>query len=1260
MTSLASSSISLIAATDIAKVISKNSTATDTFSNVQSLAAAEIDGGTGVLAVSYKNSLVTSTATASLTLKGGAAPTDVQIGAATGGGEFGTIAITSTGTSANSVANLSETGGSTFDVANTVTVAGSADLTLGSAAAAIDAQTLNAAGFTGALTAYIASATTTSLTGGSGNDTIYLADAETFFAADDTTARTIDGGSGANTLVVTQSLEAAQLVNDADSPDTVPNHSIANIQTVKLVLSAGAAADAGKTIDASVASSVTAVELTLTNADVTADGTDTTVTGTVTNIKSQAISATGTASATDLDSKVALALTKYDGSGAADTASVTLAGAFKTVTVNDASDDAATTTVSEAGGIENVAITTGASNVTVESLVAQKAFGVTLSGSKNVTLSAADLGTTDTTNASTADDRVTINASGLTGTLDLTKSEAGVYTITTGSGTSTVRLGAYAASTTVVGGGTETVNITETAATVAPTFTNVDVVNYTAAETTVGTLNAAGFTNVGKLVLAHKASPTNSNENNLTVTNLASAQAIEIASASTDGFYDDTVTLNAATAGGSLTGVTLTGAAAMGAAGHLATIATNAAALTISNAAISGSTVQDQSIKLSGAALTSLTLNGNGKFTVADGSAAPAIQSLTANNQGSLDVSGISFDTAAAAATVTTNSTTAAATTTASVAQLTNGAVHFQDNGGTDTLAFSTTGATMGYVNADGYETIAVTAAQSTAAHTMNFRDSSGYSTITYVEGAAGYMDHDVTLSSVASGTTVKIGGLFGNGADTFTIAAAAGTNDTLTLTSVTTALTTDALATVATSGFETVNFVAGGTASGSTLAATVTGILSTDATTLNIGNTTGFGALAAGKVTANSATAVNLNATNGAVTYGTAGGTSSATAAAGLAITSKTGNTTTVNEFGGDDSLLSVTGSGDGTVIVKALGATTALATVDFGSNTGNVTLGTSSAALSVASTATITTGTGNDSVTLNAQAFVTTDAGTKTSDSDTLVVVGTQNSGTGIIDLSSSTDQVVNFNGVAETKAEKNFENVDLSAVTSTGSYGFNVTAKATGSTITGSGYADVINGGAGADVLNGGAGNDTIVTNGGGDTVTGGAGADTISLGAGADVVVFADGDSTASTLDAISSFAVSADKLDLTATTITSLASGSALDITGLTNEVETGTATAYSVNGIVTLAGTEITGVNTLAEWLSVANALAVNVSVAIGTTAYQTLGFEFNGDTYVVQYKTVDVANTETTTEQTVVKLVGVTGITALGTTAADNTVVLM
>jgi hypothetical protein len=58
------------------------------------------------------------------------------------------------------------------------------------------------------------------------------------------------------------------------------------------------------------------------------------------------------------------------------------------------------------------------------------------------------------------------------------------------------------------------------------------------------------------------------------------------------------------------------------------------------------------------------------------------------------------------------------------------------------------------------------------------------------------------------------------------------------------------------------------------------------------------------------------------------------------------------------------------------------------------------------------------------------------------------------------------VNINGFAEANAQTGIENITLSAVTSTGSYGFQVTANASGSVITGSQYNDTIIMGAGED--------------------------------------------------------------------------------------------------------------------------------------------------------------------------------------------------
>ncbi len=81
------------------------------------------------------------------------------------------------------------------------------------------------------------------------------------------------------------------------------------------------------------------------------------------------------------------------------------------------------------------------------------------------------------------------------------------------------------------------------------------------------------------------------------------------------------------------------------------------------------------------------------------------------------------------------------------------------------------------------------------------------------------------------------------------------------------------------------------------------------------------------------------------------------------------------------------------------------------------------------------------------------------------------------------------------------------------------------------------------------------------------------------------------------------------------------------------------------NGILTLAGTGASTVDTLAEWLTEA--------AAVAATAGDVLAFQFGSDTYVfAQNGTADVF----------VQLVGVTGVTSLvevsnSTTAAANAI---
>jgi hypothetical protein len=181
----------------------------------------------------------------------------------------------------------------------------------------------------------------------------------------------------------------------------------------------------------------------------------------------------------------------------------------------------------------------------------------------------------------------------------------------------------------------------------------------------------------------------------------------------------------------------------------------------------------------------------------------------------------------------------------------------------------------------------------------------------------------------------------------------------------------------------------------------------------------------------------------------------------------------------GTSTSVDTITATGSGAFEITALTGAS-IDTIDASGVTGIVTIGSATAAVDTAAGATITTGTGNDAITLNTTEMNITNAGEKTSDTDNLIIVGAQNSGTSVINLASTSDQVVNLNGFAEANAQTNFESVNLSAVTSTGSYGFQVTANKAGSVILGTDFNDTIILGAGADDVS------ILVTN-GVDTVT-----------------------------------------------------------------------------------------------------------------------------------------------------------------------------
>lgn len=207
----------------------------------------------------------------------------------------------------------------------------------------------------------------------------------------------------------------------------------------------------------------------------------------------------------------------------------------------------------------------------------------------------------------------------------------------------------------------------------------------------------------------------------------------------------------------------------------------------------------------------------------------------------------------------------------------------------------------------------------------------------------------------------------------------------------------------------------------------------------------------------------------------------------------------------------------------------------------------------------------------------------------------------------------------------------------------------------------FGEKITGGAKADIINGGAGADDMTGNGGRDSFT----------------FAVTDSGRTASTVDQISDFGKvtvaatadevdamntvtdfqaaatakggdNADVLDLTGGTIasdgtvlgTATVAGSTLiaDLEGIdaTSLEFTGKEINLSVTkGVVTLSGADKALVDTLAEWLVVANKAA--------ETANESVAFEFGGNTYVFQQVTpAGVA------DDFLVELTGVTGVTGV------------
>ena len=220
--------------------------------------------------------------------------------------------------------------------------------------------------------------------------------------------------------------------------------------------------------------------------------------------------------------------------------------------------------------------------------------------------------------------------------------------------------------------------------------------------------------------------------------------------------------------------------------------------------------------------------------------------------------------------------------------------------------------------------------------------------------------------------------------------------------------------------------------------------------------------------------------------------------------------------------------------------------------------------------------------------------------------------------------------------------------------------------------------ITGGAGNDTLTGNAAKDTINGGAGADIISGGTGVDTLTVGTGRDIVRFnsnsdATGtviDSSTAAADTIIGFtlmgAVAAANISDTgkhqagtATLGGTNATMLSIDLTQDDAGIGTGTNLAVAVeangtgagqaagitytvkNGVLTLAGGGADAVDTLAEWLTEA--------AAVAATDGEALAFEYASSTYVFA---------QNAAQDTLVKLVGVTDATSLSLASASVTAV--
>ena len=203
-------------------------------------------------------------------------------------------------------------------------------------------------------------------------------------------------------------------------------------------------------------------------------------------------------------------------------------------------------------------------------------------------------------------------------------------------------------------------------------------------------------------------------------------------------------------------------------------------------------------------------------------------------------------------------------------------------------------------------------------------------------------------------------------------------------------------------------------------------------------------------------------------------------------------------------------------------------------------------------------------------------------------------------------------------------------------------------------------VITAGTGDDDVTASSYSDSINLGDGDNTYTATAGADAVTIGSGANTLVFASGTSTEASMASITGFnaveaAADADEIQTVDAVIAVDVTG--VDVSGADADAGATDIDADVTDGILTISGADAGLIDTLAEWMDVVETSGVVNTTGNGLNA--NVAFEFSGNTYLVERDETGGGDVNTDVTLVAVELVGVTGVTAIDTVAAADTILI-